>query len=120
MRSTEVQRKLTFGFVLFNKAEPTHAYGALFCGIDVSRGTCVGTTIPDFAAAHRRAVAAASGPWHLRTVARCPRYQLFVNNELILQFAEPIVLEDNPSIGVLIEGGSVAVTNVSSWKLGAS
>jgi hypothetical protein len=105
------------GFVLYPQEAPADAYGGFFCGIDRRAGTCEAGEIPDFTMLHRRTWPVGGRTVSLRLVLRHPRFELFVDDELVLQFAHPLALSERSSLGLLVENGSVSVRNLSAWSL---
>jgi len=105
------------GFVLYPEVAPSNAYGSFFCGIDSAKGTCAAAELPDLTMLHQRTWPVDRSSVSLRLIVRGPRFELFVDDELAMQFAHPLSWFDESSFGMLVENGATSVKSLAAWSL---
>lgn len=120
----EVEATLTLtsgvaaGLVLRADRQSPQATGDFAIGLDAHGQCAFATQIPLFSPANCRKLLVERGrAYRLRLYVRDVRYELFVDDRLILQGAFPPSLRrTNPSLGLLIDRGEATVRKLSIYR----
>jgi beta-fructofuranosidase len=118
--NVEVEARLTLvsgaavGVVLRSNRQSPHAGGDFVIGLDATQRCAFATQLPMFFPANRRQFSVEHGrAYRLRLCVRGDRYELFVDDVLVLQGAFPASRRTAPSVGLFIDRGEAIVKDLS-------
>ena len=87
--------------------------------LDANEQRLVCARLPVFDQDRRRSVPVEYGKaYHLRLCMRPPRFEVFVDDILVLQSALEFPALTHPSVGLFVDRGVAEITNLAAYKLG--
>ena len=107
------------GLVYRPDGDLSYPGGDVVFAVDAAEKCALSARTPVFNDMHKRVFPVERGrEYHLRVCIRRPRFELFIDDELVLQFALPVDSPPHPTLALFVDRGEATITDIAAYELG--